>query len=110
SIAVEMSRLTGQSISTTTSQIKSLADGGEEALIRLNDQYHFLTLSTYRNIEAIREQDGDMAALQVTVAELERVMAERGDKMEDTAGAVEKAWRGVLNVFNAVVEGAKNYG
>lgn len=108
--SVDIARLTGQSIGTITTEVMTLADGGQEALLRLNDRYKFLTVETLRHIEALREQHGDFVANTEAVRELERVMADRAQQMVDSAGYVEKAWRGVVNVFNLAKRAVMDFG
>lgn len=110
SSAVDASRLTGQSIGSVTSEFETLAQDGGDALIRLNNKYKFLTLETYKHIEALREQKGDFEANKFAAEELERVMANRAQQMVDSAGYVETAWKGVVNVFNAAIQAAKDWG
>ncbi|MFC4729087.1 phage tail length tape measure family protein [Coralloluteibacterium thermophilus] len=108
--AAQLSRLTGQSITAAASEIASLAEGGDEALTRLNDRYNFLTRDTYLHIEALRQQKGDLDANRAAVAELERVMTERSEKMVEQAGYVERAWLAVTRAFKSAVQEAKDFG
>lgn len=108
--AVDIARTTGQSIGTVTTELQTLADGGEDALLRLNDRYKFLTIETYNHITALRQQKGDFEANAAAVRELERVMADRSQQMVDSAGYVEKAWRGVVNIFNLAKRAAMDFG
>ena len=108
--ATNMARLTGQSVGTVTGEIQALADGGSEALIKLNDKYSFLTISTWENIEAIRAQDGEMAALAETARQLERVSQDRTDKMVEHAGNLERAWKGVTREFKNAMQAMGDWG
>ncbi len=108
--ATNIASLTGKSISSVTSSIMDLADGGSEALVKLNRQYGFLTAATYNQIEAIRQERGEGAALQAAIVELERVSTDRVRKMEDSAGALERAWGGVKRQVNSVLQSMKNVG
>lgn len=108
--AVKMARLTGQSVSTTTGEIQSLADGGAEALQKLEDKYSFLTAETWQNIEAIRTQDGELAAVTATMKEVERVSEDRTQKMRAQAGHLETAWIGVKSAVSGALQELKDYG
>src|SRR5690606_23332637 len=59
--AVNLSELTGQSIEQTTSEILRLAKAPVPALVELNSRYHFLTVATLEQVQALvdqgREQD-----------------------------------------------------
>lgn len=108
--ATNMARLTGQSVGTVIGEIQALADDGSEALIKLNDKYNFLTISTWENIEAIRAQDGELAALAETAKELERVSADRTAKMAEQAGNLERAWSAVTREFKNAMRAMGDWG
>ncbi|MFN4160643.1 MAG: phage tail tape measure protein [Stenotrophomonas sp.] len=110
SAAMNLSDLTGKSISSTVNEVESLATGGADALVKLNDRYNFLTLEVYKHIEAVREQRGDYAATEAAVEQLEGVIRQRADGMAESAGIVERAWKGALAAFNDTVEGVKQVG
>lgn len=110
SSAVSIASLTGQSISSVTSSIMGLADGGSDALVKLNQQYGFLTVATYNQIEAIRQERGDGVALQATIIELEKVSRDRVKQMEESAGSLERAWRGVKREIGDVWQMMKDSG
>lgn len=108
--AAGLAKLTGQSVTSVASEIESLATGGEEALAKLNDKYGFLTLATYRQIQAIREERGDVAALSAALAELEREQARRVDEMVKGAGFLERAWGGVKGAVLDTLQAIKDVG
>lgn len=108
--SVNMATLTGKSISTTTGEVMSLAEGGSEALVKLNEKYGFLTLSVFRNIEAIREQKGDYKAAEEAISELDIVMADRAANMVESAGYVERAWKKVISDFKLAAQEIKGIG
>ncbi len=110
SAAVNLSAMTGKSISSTVNEVETLATGGADALVKLNERYNFLTLEVYKHIEAVREQRGDYAATEAAVEQLEGVIRERAQGMADSAGVVERAWKGALAAFNETAEGIKRIG
>ncbi|WP_312738885.1 phage tail length tape measure family protein [Stenotrophomonas sp.] len=110
SAAVNLADLTGSSISTTVGEVRSLAEGGADALVKLNDRYNFLTPEIYRHIEAIREQRGDYAATEAALEQLDGTMRDRANSMADSAGVVERAWKGALAAFADTVESIKSIG
>lgn len=105
-----LTKLTGQSITSVASEIESLATGGEDALIKLNEKYGFLTEATSRQIQAIREEKGDVAALSAALAELEREQARRVDEMVKGAGLLERAWGGVKGAVLDTLQAIKDVG
>lgn len=110
SSAMNLSALTGSSISSTVNEIEALATGGADALVKLNDRYNFLTPEIYRHIEAVREQRGDYAATQTALEQFEHVMSERAQDMAESAGVVEQAWKGALAAFRGTVDEIKSIG
>lgn len=110
SSAVNLSTLTGSSISSTVNEIEALATGGADALVKLNDRYNFLTPEIYRHIEAVREQRGDYAATQSALEQFDQVMSERAQTMAESAGVVERAWKGALAAFRGTMEEVKSIG
>ena len=65
--AVKMQAASGQAISETVDQFKGLQKEPLDALVKLNEQYGFLTAEQYRNIAALqdegRERDAQAAAM-----------------------------------------------
>lgn len=110
SAAVNLADLTGSSISTTVGEVRSLAEGGADALVKLNDRYNFLTPEIYRHIEAIREQRGDYASTEAALEQLDGTMRDRANSMADSAGVVERAWKGALEAFADTMESIKSIG
>jgi len=110
SSAVNLSTLTGSSISSTVNEIETLATGGADALVKLNDRYNFLTPEIYRHIEAVREQRGDYAATQSALEQFDQVMSDRAQNMAESAGVVERAWKGALAAFRGTMEEVKSIG
>lgn len=108
--AANLARLTGQEIGTVTSELIGLADGGSEALERFDDRYNVLTASTWQNIEAIRAQQGELQATQEYFREVERVSADRTEKMRQQAGYVERAWEGVKGAISGALQEMKDLG
>ncbi|HDS1137202.1 TPA: phage tail tape measure protein [Stenotrophomonas maltophilia] len=110
SAATSIASLTGQSIASVTSSIMDLADGGTDALAKLNRQYGFLTVASFNHIEAVRSEKGETAALQLALVELERAQNDRVRSMRESAGTLERAWRGVKGEILDTIQAFKNIG
>lgn len=108
--ATNLSLMTGTAVSTTVSEIQTLATGGADALAKLNERYNFLTPEVYRHIEAVREQRGDYAATQSALEQFDDVMRDRANNMVESAGIVESAWKGVVTTFRGALEAVKAVG
>ncbi|WP_414489113.1 phage tail tape measure C-terminal domain-containing protein [Stenotrophomonas maltophilia] len=110
SSATSIASLTGQSIAGVTANILDLADGGTDALAKLNRQYGFLTVASFNHIEAVRSEKGETAALQLALVELERAQNDRVRSMRESAGTLERAWRGVKGEILDTIQAFKNIG
>lgn len=93
--SLEVQRSTGQEIEKTASEYASLADGGEKALLKLNDKYNFLDEAQFRHISGLyrigKETEAADQAQHLYLENLKRVAAEA----EQNLTPLEKAWRGI---------------
>ena len=95
-------RNTGQAASEVLRELMALSDGGTDALLKLNDSYGFLTPAVYRQIEAIREQRGDMAAMRETMLLVDSVTIDLMETTDESTGNIASYW-------NRATEAAKGY-
>ncbi|WP_019399098.1 phage tail length tape measure family protein [Pseudoxanthomonas sp. GW2] len=108
--AVNLSRLTGQSIEQTTRQVAGLAAEPVKALRELDRQYNFLTAATYAHIKSLEEQGRQQDAVREAIAQTEQMSRSRVALMEQQAGMIERAWRGVLDTLGSVWDKLKDLG
>lgn len=69
-------------------------DGTASSSKRLNDQYHFLTLEQYKNIEALEKQGKFQEAIIIQSTALEQSLQSQKRELSN----LEKAWAGVRDV------------
>lgn len=108
--AVDLSTLTGDSIEQTTDKIIKLADSPSAMLIKLNEDYHFLTVEVLEHVESLEKQGRAEDAVKVAVEELAKVHAARVKEMTDNAGFLERAWVGVKTTIASVWNDLKDIG
>lgn len=108
--AVNLAQLTGRSIDQTTSEILRLADSPLDGLLKLNEQYHFLTVEVYEQVKALQEQGREQDAVKVGLDDLSRVSQQRTEEMEAHAGSLERAWKFVRETLGAALQDLKNIG
>ncbi|HZF97322.1 MAG TPA: phage tail length tape measure family protein, partial [Pseudoxanthomonas sp.] len=108
--AVNLSTLTGQAIEETTGKIIELAESPSEMLLKLNEQYHFLTAEVYDHVKALEDQGRAEDATRVAVEEFARVHEQRVQQAQERAGWLEKAWIGVGNTISRVWDSIKSVG
>ena len=108
--AVNLSTLTGQSIEQTTSEILRLADAPLDGLLKLNDQYHFLTVEVYEQVKSLQEQGREQDAVKVGMDALARTSQQRTEELAAHAGSVERAWKYVRETLHAALQDLKDIG
>lgn len=108
--AVAISEVTGRSIEQAASDIERLNEKPAQAILSLNEKYHFLTLEVYDQIKALEGQGRaeEAAALAATTAanELDR----RRESIVANAGYIERAWIAVRNAAAGAWDTIKSIG
>lgn len=108
--AVNLAKLTGDSIEATTAKIIELADAPTKTLVKLNDQYHFLTLAVYEHVKSLEDQGRAEDAARVAIEEFARVHEQRVKEAEARAGFLERAWKAVGETVAGVWDDMKSLG
>jgi lambda family phage tail tape measure protein len=107
--AEEMRVATGKAIDETVAEFVRLKKDPVDAILELNDKYHFLTQSQLDNIQTLQEQ----GRVQEAATEAMRVYADtissRAPEVNQNLGLMAGAWVGVKNsateAWDAVVQG-----
>lgn len=71
----------------------SLAGDPVEAITKLNDRYHFLTLATYNQIAALQEQGNQQEAARVATEAYAATLNSKSEEIQNSLGTLEKAWK-----------------
>lgn len=108
--AVNLSELTGESIEATTDKIIRLADAPSAMLLKLNEQYHFLTLEVYEHVRSLEEQGKAEEAARVAIEAFARVHESRVTEARAQAGSLEKAWVAVNDAIARAWQNVRNIG
>ena len=95
SAAVELERSGGAAVAETVKEFDALGKSPVEAVLKLNDQYHFLTASVYEQIKALVDQGRETDAAALAQKTYLDVLEQRVPALNENLGALEKAWRGV---------------
>jgi hypothetical protein len=93
-----MEKATGQSIEKTVAQFAELAHSPAEAAAKLNEQFNFLTASVYKQIKALQDQGRLVDAQNLAEKTYADALKTRAQSVLDSAGTMEKAWRGVSSI------------
>lgn len=108
--AVAMGRATGQSTEEMVKQFAELGKSPVDAVLKLNDQYRFLTAEVYKQIKALEEQGRTAEAGALAQSTYADAMKERAAAVEANLGNLEKAWRGVKDGAMAAWDAMLNIG
>ena len=95
SAAVRLERVGGAAVAETVSEFEALAKNPVEAVLRLNEQYHFLTAAVYAQVKALADQGRETDAAALAQKTYLDVLERRIPALNENLGVLEKAWRGV---------------
>lgn len=91
--AVAMSQLTGQNIEQSVQKITQLQGDPVRAVKALDDEFHFLSASTYAQVVALQDQGRELEATAVAQRELADALDQRRAKDTANLGILQQAWR-----------------
>ena len=91
--AVAFATVTGQSIDKAVDEFVKLTKDPTKNIAELNEQYHFLTLSIYDQIDALQKAGREEEASDLAIKTASDAFQDRAKKIVDNAGFIEKAWR-----------------
>ncbi|WP_338678911.1 phage tail length tape measure family protein [Janthinobacterium sp. TB1-E2] len=118
---IALETATGESVKKTIKEFESLAVQSTgstnratevitRATVKLDDTYHFLTLSVYEAIRAL-EKDGDAkGASAVATAAFAKATKDGADQMIANLGGVARAWHGVKEAIGGAMDAIGSYG
>ena len=107
---VNLATLTGKSVQQVAGDLAKVADAPIDGMMRLNDQYRFLTTETYNQVTALVAQGRETDAMRVLMDQLANTSAQRMKQMEESAGSLERAYRRVRNELREVWQGMLDIG
>ena len=95
--AMGLEKYVGQPVKATVDHLEQLGKAPLQASLKLNEQYHHLTVAVYEHIRALDEQgrkeEAGAAAQQAYMAAMEA----RKNEMVANLGYIERAWMGVAS-------------
>lgn len=92
---VKTSEATGIATDKLVDDFNKIAADPLDAITKLNDQYHFLTLATYNQIKALQDEGNQQEAARVATDAYATTMQQRAADIQDNLGYLEKAWNGL---------------
>lgn len=92
---VKTSEATGIATDKLVDDFNKIAADPLDAITKLNDQYHFLTLATYNQIKALQDEGNQQEAARVATDAYANTMQQRSTDIQQNLGLLEKAWNGL---------------
>lgn len=92
---VKTSEATGIATDQLVGDFNKIAADPLDAITKLNDQYHFLTLSTYNQIKALQDEGNQQEAARIATDAYANTMQQRASDIQQNLGLLEKAWNGL---------------
>ncbi len=96
--AIEMERATDQSVGDTVKHFAELGREPVKASIKLNESLNYLTAATFEQIKAAQDLGDKERAADIAQNAYADAMKSRAAQIEQNAGYIEKAWRGVRDM------------
>ncbi|MCE7762953.1 phage tail tape measure protein [Pseudomonas putida] len=108
--ALQMKDATGRAVEETIADFVKIGKDPVAAVRELNDQYNFLTASTYAQIQALKDQGDTVGAAKLLTDTYAQTIDTRSKEIVENLGWIEKAWRGVWGATKAAGDAAVNFG
>ncbi len=104
--AVDFADLTDASMKQATSDVEQLAERPLQAVVKLNNQFHFLTASQYQQIAALQREGHAAEAAKAAIDAFGSAMHKRAEQSMRDEGYIVKSWedikQGIMGAWNAL--------
>lgn len=107
---VNMNKATGKSIDTLVSDFNKLSGSPLDAISKLNDEYHFLSLAVYNQIKALQEEGNQQEAARVATETYADTMNRRAKDIQGNLGYLESAWNSLAGAAKGAWDSMLNVG
>lgn len=97
-------------ISQTISKFEELGDSPSQSILKLNEQYNFLTTAVYDQIRALELQGDKTGATNLAIQTFSKAQQEAAQKAVSNTGYLERSWKGVTGAINDAVAALVNFG
>ncbi|ALP62824.1 phage tail length tape measure family protein [Paraburkholderia caribensis] len=106
----DVATYTSTSAKQMVDDLTKLADDPVKASVKLNEQYHYLTASTYDQITALEKQGDATGAAQVAVEAFSAAMEQRTVDIAKNEGIILAGWRDIKNMISGAVDAIGSFG
>lgn len=110
SVAMGLERYVGVPVKATVQDLEQLGKAPLAASIKLNEQYHYLTVAVYEQIKALDEQGKKEEAGAVAQQSYAAAMEARKNEIVANLGYIERAWGGVTGAAKGAWDAMLNVG
>lgn len=107
---LKTSEATGIATDQLVGDFNEIANDPVAAITKLNDQYHFLTLSTYNQIKALQEEGNQQEAARVATDAYANTMQQRANDIHENLGLLERGWNSVTNAIKGATDALLDFG
>ncbi len=107
---VDFASLTGQSTQQAAKYVEQLATATTQQLIKANEQYHFLTLAQFTQIEELRAQGKQAQATEAIMDAFYGAMHTRAQTAIQDEGYLARAWDDVKRSISGAISALENWG
>lgn len=93
--AIDMERAGGQAAAATVKEFVSLGEAPVDAILKLNEKYHFLTAAVYEQIKALQDQGRETDAAKLAQSTYADALEGRIPSLVSNLGLLERGWKSV---------------
>lgn len=107
---LKTSEATGISTDQLVNDFNEVAKDPVNAISRLNEQYHFLTVATYNQIKALQAEGKQQEAARVATDVYALTMKQRADEVLQNLGLLERGWNSVTGAIKNATDAILDFG
>jgi len=107
---LKTSEATGIATDQLVGDFNKIAADPLDAITKLNDQYHFLTLATYNQIKALQDEGNQQEAARVATDAYANAMQQRSADIQQNLGLLEQAWHSLSSAAKGAWDTMLNVG
>ncbi|RZZ84776.1 phage tail length tape measure family protein [Pseudoxanthomonas winnipegensis] len=108
--AVLWSKATGGAVDDTVKEFSRIKDDPVDALLTLNDSYHFLSKAQIDHIRLLEDEGHHQDAVTSAFGVYANMIDQRAPQLADNLGYIERAWRGIKDAAAGVADGVMGLG
>lgn len=108
--AIKMQDATGTAIADTVAEFDKLRRDPVNAILELNEKYHFLTQAQFDNIRSLKEQGRETEAVAAAFQAYANMIDQRTPRLIDSLSTTERLWRGIKDVVGDLASALASVG